>query len=827
MANLRVDGLARVGDGDVLEHLHLAGVAVHVDLGGAPSHFPERRPGAQRGLGDAFAHLPALTGDDAARALDVLHQHREGEGDLPQPDLAVGDGHGGAGALPHGAGGLDELVPDGPGGLLHREPHDRGGAAGVGAHVEGSRVGVQGRHLDGRGPHAELLRGDASQGGVGALTDLDGALVQGDPAAVVHLHPRGRDLEVAAAVLAAATDADAAVRFQLLPPADLPGGPQEPLLQVGVHGGFPGGELLTLVQEVLEPELHRIPAHLPGDDVHLRLVGPRHLGRAHAAERAGRHRVGVYGVGVGAEVRDAVGAGSPVAGLLGDPGARVRVGAAVHVHEAVPGHELAVPVHAGAEPDAGGRLAHRARLLFQRQVQEHPPPGLAGQGQRHGLELGVVLVAVGASHQRHHHPRLLPRHAEHLGQFVADDELVLGRTPQREPVVAPLGHGELRLHGEVGDLGEVEGVLEDPFRGSEPRVDVALGALVVKAHVGVLLGLVVDAGISREARSVVAHRLVEGRGIGMERLVHGHQRGQRLVLHIDEREGGGGRLQGLGCHRGHRVAVVADLVDGQHGRVLHQRAVVLLDVLEVRGREHRHDPGMGLGRRRVDAEDAGVGVGAAQDPGVEHARVGQVGGVDRLAADLGGAVEPALVEGPRGWRILTAPQRGGPMDRPDDGEVAGATADVAVQRRLDVFFRGVRILVQQGAGGEDHARGAEAALEAAFLPERLLHRVQRVVAAEALDGRQRASVDLVGEGRAGAHRTAVQQHGAGAADLHLAARLGAPEVQGLAQEVHQQQLRRHAGATRLAVQLELNLDLVHGVPRWGWRARSRGGFVHL
>ena len=43
-------------------------------------------------------------------------------------------------------------------------------------------------------------------------------------------------------------------------------------------------------------------------------------------------------------------------------------------------------------------------------------------------------------------------------------------------------------------------------------------------------------------------------------------------------EGGGGRLQRLGGHRRHRVAFVPDLVHGQHGRVLHQRAVILLDV---------------------------------------------------------------------------------------------------------------------------------------------------------------------------------------------------------------------------------------------------------
>ena len=572
--------------------------------------------------------------------------------------------------------------------LLDREAHDRGPAAGVGPHVEGRRVRVQrGQPHRGR-RHPELARRDPGEGGVGSLSDLHRAFVQRDRSGVVDLHPRTRDLVVAAAVLDPATEADAAVRLRgvLLAPADLPGGPQKALGQVAVEGRLPRSKGFALPKEVPEPELHRVPAHLPGHDVHLGLVGPHHLGRAHAAEGARGDRVGIDGIGVRPEMGDAVGSGRPVAGLLGHPGTRVRVGPAVHVHQAFPRQQAALPIDSGAELDAHGRLAHRAGLLFEGEVQEHGTPCLARQGHGQGFELGVVLVAVGPAHQRHCQPHALLRQAEHLGQLLADDERVLGRGPYGDAVVAPLGQDQLRLHGVVGHLGELEGVLEDPFRGGEPVLDAALAAFVVEAHVGVLPGLVVHGGIAGVFRAVFAHGFVQGRGVGVQGRIQGQERRERLVLHADEPQRLGGRLRGLRGHRRHRVPFIADLVHGQHRDVLHQRAVVGGDVLQVRGREHRGHPGMGLCGRGVDGQDARVRVGAAQDPRMEHVRARQVRGVHRLPPHLGGAVEPALVRGPRRGRALPAQQLRGPPHRPDDGEVAGAAADVAVQRGLDLVL---------------------------------------------------------------------------------------------------------------------------------------------
>ena len=69
-------------------------------------------------------------------------------------------------------------------------------------------------------------------------------------------------------------------------------------------------------------------------------------------------------------------------------------------------------------------------------------------------------------------------------------------------------------------------------------------------------------------------------------------------------------------------------------------------------------------------------------------------------------------------------------DRILDGAVAGAAAEVALERA----GRSWRCASFSDGRGHDHAGGAEAALEALRVEERLLHRVQLAVAGEALDG---------------------------------------------------------------------------------------------
>src|SRR5262245_65842908 len=74
-----------------------------------------------------------------------------------------------------------------------------------------------------------------------------------------------------------------------------------------------------------------------------------------------------------------------------------------------------------------------------------------------------------------------------------------------------------------------------------------------------------------------------------------------------------------------------------------------------------------------------------------------------------------------------------PLDRPHDVLVARAPADLAGQRLPDLPRGGVRVVVEQPAGGQHHARRAEPALEPVAPGEALLDRVEAPVTFHALE----------------------------------------------------------------------------------------------
>jgi hypothetical protein len=85
-------------------------------------------------------------------------------------------------------------------------------------------------------------------------------------------------------------------------------------------------------------------------------------------------------------------------------------------------------------------------------------------------------------------------------------------------------------------------------------------------------------------------------------------------------------------------------------------------------------------------------------------------------------------------------------------------------------------------------RGAEAALEAVMLVERLLQRMQLVCRRrDALDGENVVTICLHRQQQAGARREPVQKNGAGAANTVLTAEMGAGEPELMAQEVGERQ----------------------------------------
>ena len=219
--------------------------------------------------------------------------------------------------------------------------------------------------------------------------------------------------------------------------------------------------------------------------------------------------------------------------------------------------------------------------------------------------------------------------------------MALGRAPElRLAVLGDAGDAGVGL-----DVALVHGLglvlaLEDDVGLAEPGVRVAELELNAFGDVRRLVGCGVDA--------VGVHVVVEDGGVLLHGLDHVDDVGQGLVLDRDQVErvagdGGAGRR-----HGGHRVAVVEDLVTGHDV----ERDVAIVDLhlagrhelgphlAEVRRGDHGLDAGQRLGPTRVDGLDAGVGVGAAQDPADQHAGQVQVGAELGAPRDLVDAIGP-------------------------------------------------------------------------------------------------------------------------------------------------------------------------------------------
>jgi len=131
-------------------------------------------------------------------------------------------------------------------------------------------------------------------------------------------------------------------------------------------------------------------------------------------------------------------------------------------------------------------------------------------------------------------------------------------------------------------------------------------------------------------------QLGDGRGAGLHRLERIRGDRQDLVLHVDqvERFLGDGRL--VGGDGGDRLAREDDAVDRQHG--VRARRRLLLQHGDVGGGQDRAHAGQGARAAHVDADDLGVGVGAAQELRVQQAARIEIGDVLDLAGDLVGSV---------------------------------------------------------------------------------------------------------------------------------------------------------------------------------------------
>lgn len=117
--------------------------------------------------------------------------------------------------------------------------------------------------------------------------------------------------------------------------------------------------------------------------------------------------------------------------------------------------------------------------------------------------------------------------------------------------------------------------------------------------------------------------------------------------------------------------------------------------------------------------------------------------------------------------------------------VRAAAAEIPGHGALDLLIGWLRVAEQERLEREHLARCAEATLQRVVLDERLLHGVERVVVGQPLNGRDGASLALDGEQQTTVDSLAIQQDGASATLAHIAAWLGARQVQVFAQGVQQ------------------------------------------
>src|SRR6266852_1366972 len=122
----------------------------------------------------------------------------------------------------------------------------------------------------------------------------------------------------------------------------------------------------------------------------------------------------------------------------------------------------------------------------------------------------------------------------------------------------------------------------------------------------------------------------------------------------------------------------------------------------------------------------------------------------------------------------------------EDVPVAGAAADVALQRLLDLVVARARVRTQQGGRAHQHPGRAIPALERVVIAERLLERCELAVFREPFDGLDLRPVGLYREEHAALHELAVDDHRAGAAVPGIAADVAAGQIEVVANEVDQQ-----------------------------------------
>jgi len=320
------------------------------------------------------------------------------------------------------------------------------------------------------------------------------------------------------------------------------------------HGVFFAG-----LQHVHQPEPQRVQPQAARDALHMTFERVEALRHAVAAIRAGRRRVGVDHVrdetDVGLRIRAFVGRikrHGLVAGVAGHSEGMVAVCARVAQHAHFVRHDPPVGHDTGAHGDAH-RVARGAgeELLLARILHLDRPPGCDGQVRADVLDQHFLFVAKAAADARLDDPDTFDGQAEHRREDAPRMERHLRARPDDQPVIlVPVGDADHRLDGRLLHLRDLVLALEDVVRrgqrgihvaqlDADGRGQVARGVAVCKWHI---LRLVVD-----------------NRRAGRHRLARVQDRGQFLVLDLDQAERALRDFLALRRDRSHAVSDAAQL----------------------------------------------------------------------------------------------------------------------------------------------------------------------------------------------------------------------------------------------------------------------------
>ena len=181
-----------------------------------------------------------------------------------------------------------------------------------------------------------------------------------------------------------------------------------------------------------------------------------------------------------------------------------------------------------------------------------------------------------------------------------------------------------------------EGVLVDPVRRGESRVDIAVLPNAMALHVRVRHG---RARAAAEVR--VAGRIwMEHRCLRRERRLGVQDRGKLLVLDVHGRRCGCRDLYGVRGDDGDTIADEEDSVPREERPILKAAPKPLR--LRLRARQDRANSGHRAGPRQVDRYDPRVRKRTRDIRGVEHARANDVRRKTGRAGDLVAPLDPVL-----------------------------------------------------------------------------------------------------------------------------------------------------------------------------------------